>query len=78
MLTVMPPKKVEVQGQTGVEVTKASSGPILEEIQPIPQTAIIEQLRSATETLAMMQQMQTLLMETLLTLQKKVFDPSAH
>ncbi|KAF7143641.1 hypothetical protein RHSIM_Rhsim05G0130000 [Rhododendron simsii] len=72
VLTVMPPKKVEVQGQTGVEVTKASFGPILEEIQPIPQTAIIEQLRSATETLAMMQQMQTLLMETLLTLQKKV------
>ncbi|KAI8555416.1 hypothetical protein RHMOL_Rhmol05G0173100 [Rhododendron molle] len=43
-----------------VEVTEASSRLALEEIQPIPLTAIIEQLRSVMETLAAMQQTQTL------------------
>lgn len=62
-------------GLSGIETLEAAtSDTILEEIQeaiPLSQTAITGQLRSVAETLAMMQQNQTLLMETLLALQKK-------
>ncbi|KAG5543936.1 hypothetical protein RHGRI_016629 [Rhododendron griersonianum] len=62
-------------GLSGIEGLEATSDPVIEEIQPITQTAIIEQLRSVTDTLATMQQNQSLLMETVLALQKKSTTP---
>lgn len=73
----MPPKKPTALGQTSVELTEASSDHVLEEIQQIPQSAIIAQLKAVTDTLTNMQQVQTnmqqaqnLLMEAMLALQK--------
>ncbi|KAG5542595.1 hypothetical protein RHGRI_022203 [Rhododendron griersonianum] len=62
-------------GLSGIEGLEATSDPVIEELQPITQTAIIEQLRSLTDTLATMQQNQSLLMETVLALQKKSTTP---
>ncbi|KAG5544106.1 hypothetical protein RHGRI_016751 [Rhododendron griersonianum] len=62
-------------GLSGIEGLEATSDSVIEEIQPITQTAIIEQLRSVTDTLATMQQNQSLLMETVLALQKKSTTP---
>ncbi|KAI8533346.1 hypothetical protein RHMOL_Rhmol10G0001700 [Rhododendron molle] len=64
-----------VLGLSGIEGLEATSEPVIEEMQPIIQTSIIEQLRSVTETLATMQQNQSLLMETVLALQKKKHPP---
>ncbi|KAF7138338.1 hypothetical protein RHSIM_Rhsim07G0161100 [Rhododendron simsii] len=68
----MPPKKpTGAPGLSGIKGLEATSDPVIEEIQPITQTTIVEQLRSVTETLTTMQQNQSLLMEALLALQKK-------
>lgn len=60
-----------------VSKTEASSEHAPEEQQCPSQNAIIEQLRYVTDTLTSMHQTQSLLMEALLTLHKKVTNPPA-